>query len=255
MRPPEEVAVVEEPKEVEEIRSPDIEFDTFSEATLEALAEVPPAPPESIDGLLARAQTVLLQLEEEAEEEADELRDAELPSVPELETLSPSQREHVTGRSLGETRGEEEIEFWTETEESEDEVLGFQDSGESRFIAAHVLSGRREAMVETIRRDIEAVDENLQYLDVKTSMRLHELRQLIARQEKRMRGLRSALGKATTREMNQIMAAGWSRKGELEHHRVIIIMKLLILMSSTNTILRRSYPHPSIVFVPIQIIP
>lgn len=162
--------------------------------------------------LLARAGSELRDIEEYAEEESDELRDEEqfldLPRDREEEEVVEVSRRHLPGRD------EEEPEYWTtESEDSEDEVLDLRDTGERQFNRARVLEGRREAMVATVRRDLVDVSENLQYLDVKVNMRLQELKQVITQHEKKMAGLRSALNKASAKEMNQILAAGWSRKG------------------------------------------
>lgn len=178
------------------------------------------APTARSEGLLVRAQSDLLELEEHAHQDEDEARreeqflgllEEEPTEVQQLEALPPAQGPRVVSRRVHETEGE--TEFWTETEESEDEVLGLRDTGENEFFKASVVEGRREVMMETVQRDIEDVRENLQYLNVKTTIRINELRQVINKQEKRMNSLKTALKKATMKEMNQILAAGWSRKG------------------------------------------
>lgn len=106
----------------------------------------------------------------------------------------------------------EEVESVSEAEESEDEMLGFYDSGEERFVRAGMLTGRREAMVEAVHKDISDVNEILQFLHTKANMRLNELRQVITKQEKSLNRLKSALKEAVSTELNKILSAGWLRR-------------------------------------------
>lgn len=172
-------------------------------------------------GILSRTRSDINQLqvqqdssEIQAEDEFLNLSKDEITEEQEL--VSPMQRV----KSQSEVATDEETGFWSETESSEDEVLGIRETGEEQFFRAGVLARRREATIETVRRDISDVQENLEFLNVKTTIRLNELKQIISKQEKRMSSLRSALKIATAKEMNQILAAGWSRKGTRQEYFV-----------------------------------
>lgn len=131
------------------------------------------------------------------------------PSPPVTDLTSPPPEEVILDEEAATEPGSA-----SEVEE-EDDLFDLHNVGEAHAFDARLLDIHRLALLRTVHTGATDVAEQFSYVRRKVDARAKELEDAIAKHEMAMQRLKAAFHATTLHELNEIMAAGWTRTGSL----------------------------------------